>query len=642
MRTRLSKFRFSIRWKIILPFFLLAALITIGVVVLISRTVHEADDVRFYRQVVDSGQQAVDEVVRSEKRLLEVQRAIANTEGVAEAVALRDAETLRARVLQLVINTETDMAVILDRGGTSLLAVRKSSPDAPAGEYITVRGEDFYREWPFVQRLLKLTGPVAGDGEEGGKQVGLHAVRLGEKDEYVFLVGGALEEENGAVFGAVLAGEYLSNQAALLSEVSNARVTVYDAETGSVLATVFDENDPWDPPGLALTPGLVETALRPDGSDQPYRTIGVAGQSYGEVLTRYSARDGEEELGVLGISLLGGEDPDALYRQYQERIQAIAWYGLIVLALVLLVGLLVSAWITRPIVQLREASNSVIEGDLDMYVPEGGRDEIGDLSRSFNRMVTGIREESFYRTILGESSDAETKDQLRRTIVMGGGVTEGQRLKAAVLYTCVRGLARNPEHDEPTQVIEEVGRVIQTILAIIREHSGVPQEVTGDSVGAYFGVLPRNLPLQVSTLQATHAGMEILDYLHRVNERRTAEGLAALDAGIGIATGVAIAGAIKGRDSLQYLLVGEPVSLSKRIQEVTRPISGGTLLISAQAHEYLSGGRSEFEFGRFGKTQLKDEGREVGVYEVVGRTSKLIDCSGLDLEERPTWPAVGA
>ncbi|TFH32072.1 MAG: hypothetical protein E4G99_13195, partial [Anaerolineales bacterium] len=110
--------RFSLRWKIIMPFMLLALVLGLGVVFLVNRQFSQADEVRFLRQLRDGGQQAADEIVRVEDRLLEVQRTIANTQGVPEALALLQAERLRSLILQTVVNTDTDVAVILDREGT--------------------------------------------------------------------------------------------------------------------------------------------------------------------------------------------------------------------------------------------------------------------------------------------------------------------------------------------------------------------------------------------------------------------------------------------------------------------------------------------------------------------------------------------
>jgi hypothetical protein len=128
--------RLSIRWKIILPFVLLATLLGLGAVVLINRQLAQAEQVRYLRQLRDSGQQAADEIVRLEARLLEVERVLANTQGVPEAVALSNAEQLRSLLLQMVVNSDTDVAVVLDRECTSLLAVRRTRPDS-AADYLS-------------------------------------------------------------------------------------------------------------------------------------------------------------------------------------------------------------------------------------------------------------------------------------------------------------------------------------------------------------------------------------------------------------------------------------------------------------------------------------------------------------------------
>jgi hypothetical protein len=202
-----ARVRFSIRWKIILPFILLALVLGLGVVFLVNRQFGQADEVRFLRQLRDSGQQATDEVVRIEDRLLEVQRTIANTQGVPEALALLQSERLRNIILQTVVNTDTDVAVVLDREGTSLLAIRKRQPDAPIGDYTTLRGEGYYQDWPFVQVILSSSQSGAGSIPE--KQAGLHSIFSNEDEYPVFFVGGPLIDEEGTVFGAVLVHQRL-------------------------------------------------------------------------------------------------------------------------------------------------------------------------------------------------------------------------------------------------------------------------------------------------------------------------------------------------------------------------------------------------------------------------------------------------
>jgi HAMP domain-containing protein len=57
----------------------------------------------------------------------------------------------------------------------------------------------------------------------------------------------------------------------------------------------------------------------------------------------------------------------------------------------LIAAYVLSRSITRPVAQLRDAAEKVSTGDLSATVPEGGDDEIGDLTESFERMIAAVR-----------------------------------------------------------------------------------------------------------------------------------------------------------------------------------------------------------------------------------------------------------
>jgi two-component system nitrogen regulation sensor histidine kinase NtrY len=72
----------------------------------------------------------------------------------------------------------------------------------------------------------------------------------------------------------------------------------------------------------------------------------------------------------------------------QQHIRAIA-YGVAAggILLAILASLWIAARVSRPIEQLAHAAKEVAAGNWETHVPQGGRDEIGTLARSFNRMT---------------------------------------------------------------------------------------------------------------------------------------------------------------------------------------------------------------------------------------------------------------
>ena len=76
-------------------------------------------------------------------------------------------------------------------------------------------------------------------------------------------------------------------------------------------------------------------------------------------------------------------------RRSQERIVA---SGLAAILLIVAISYLASRGILRPISLLSQGARRVAEGDLDVYLPVNGRDEIANLTLAFNDMANRIRE----------------------------------------------------------------------------------------------------------------------------------------------------------------------------------------------------------------------------------------------------------
>lgn len=612
--------RFSLRWKITLPFILLALLLALGATIAISRLSVQAEQLRFLRQLQDSGQQATDEIVRIEARLLELERAIANTEGVAGAVALGDAEALRERILGLIINAQVDVAVILARDGSSLLASRWMAGEVPE----ILRGEGYYREWPFVQEVLQLSPATSTvDGAATVKQAGLQVIRLGDEEVYVFFVAGPLVNENGTILGAVLVGEYLDEVVEAISQDARAAISIYEESTGQVISTTFDFAETWNPPGLSLTEDLIESAFAPQAESDPYRTIQIADQTYGEVLTPFVVRQGSVELGLVGIALLGAEDPDLAYQAYQQRVLSVIRVGAAGLLLVVLVGLLISHSITRPLINIADASAQVASGDLDTQVSERGSDEISLLAQTFNRMVEELREGAMYRSMLSRSMSPQMRDQIRASMQKGDSLVGGQSARGSVLFTELRGLSALENLQDPDELMQSIHVYFDGFVGIIQQHGGVLHKFDGKSFTAMFGILPRPLPPQVSALQATHAGLELLDFVAQLNNDRAAEGAPGLELGIGISTGTVVTGGLATEDQMHYTVLGDAVRVAETIERITQEPSSANLIISVETYRYLENVQSQFEFGRQGRAQI-GAGRQIEVYEVIGRTARLV------------------
>ncbi len=606
-----KRVRFSLRWKITLPFIFLALALGLGAAFLVNQLLRQTEEFQFLRQLVDSGQQATDAVVRIEVDLLEVERLVANTEGVSQAAALQNAEDLRARILPLVINAGVDVAIILDNQAVSLLAIRHR-PDGPAGDYEVLKGETIYQGWDFVSRILSGESDAIGD-----KNVGLEKITIGDHEPSVFFIGGPLRDNQGGVIGAALVGMYLENVVSRVSEEASANISIYDIATGGLLTSSLE---PQSNDSLILSSSHRDAALSSVTDQNLVRNISVSGSTYTEILTEFQARQGTSDLGILGISLLQTPVEDALL----ENVFTVARYGAIALVLVVAIGLLLSNTITRPLVEIAVASEQVAAGNLDSFVKTRSNDEIGVLAQSFNSMVKELRGGLPQPS---ESMDSrptvESTTQVPSKAV--GETDEPTTFEASIMAADLSSFIRGSEFSNPKSILKTLNECYSAMLPIIHQHEREISQFDGDVLDAFFGILPNPSSLEESALYATHAGLEILGFVERWNSQRSKRGLPALEMWLGITCGQVIAGGIGELSQLRFSVIGDTVQEARSIQEICREMGRGSLLISEKTYQILTKAHQQFKFGRYGKARLRHSSLSITVYEVNGRRTRILD-----------------
>ena len=94
----------------------------------------------------------------------------------------------------------------------------------------------------------------------------------------------------------------------------------------------------------------------------------------------------------LGGYLVSTVESSVAYGALQRSQEKLVASGIAAILLIILVSYLASRGILRPISLLSQGAKRVAGGDLDVYLPVSGRDEIADLTVAFNDMANKIRE----------------------------------------------------------------------------------------------------------------------------------------------------------------------------------------------------------------------------------------------------------
>jgi signal transduction histidine kinase len=124
---------------------------------------------------------------------------------------------------------------------------------------------------------------------------------------------------------------------------------------------------------------------------------------------------------LIGYLLTGiGPQEQAFNRRLNTSI---VWAGVLASFVALLLGLLLTGTVTKPLRVVRDAAKRIAAGDLSYRVPVYARDEIGELAQQFNEMAAALeRDEQLRRTMM-----ADIAHELRTPLAVIRGQVEALR-----------------------------------------------------------------------------------------------------------------------------------------------------------------------------------------------------------------------
>jgi adenylate cyclase len=128
---------------------------------------------------------------------------------------------------------------------------------------------------------------------------------------------------------------------------------------------------------------------------------------------------------------------------------------------------------------------------------------------------------------------------------------------------------------------------------------------------------PREMP--DSAYRAVLTALEIRAGLAKLNASLVDVMDTPLRIGVGINTGVALAGAVGTHDRQEYTVIGNTVNLAARIDGLNKQFPGEDILISEWTLEALGDRRDEFEFTSLGTVPIRGKNEPVAIWSVKGK-----------------------
>jgi class 3 adenylate cyclase len=212
------------------------------------------------------------------------------------------------------------------------------------------------------------------------------------------------------------------------------------------------------------------------------------------------------------------------------------------------------------------------------------------------------------RELFRKFATAEVAEEVLTT----GGSLDGpyKEVEASVMFSDIRSYTSITETLPPADTIELLNTYYTLTFDAIAGQGGIVNQMLGDGLMALFGA---PVPLADHRDRAVHAALDMLEMMDAFNQDQARRGAVEVRIGIGIASGLLVAGFTGTRQRMTYTAVGDAVNLAAHLEAHTKVV-GRPILIDENTRSGLGEG---FRVESHGPTRIKTRSQAVPIYSVV-------------------------
>lgn len=310
-------------------------------------------------------------------------------------------------------------------------------------------------------------------------------------------------------------------------------------------------------------------------------------------------------IGVLGVDLKDENMREAL----RQSTVASAVIVFVALVAALIVSVLFGDQLTRGVRALDSVVREFALKKFSARAPVTSKDEIGNLSASFNTMAQTIDDNTRHLQQLlaayGRFVPHSFLNFLRKDSVIDLRLGDHVEEQMTVLFSDIRSFTSLSEKMSPRENFDFINAFLKRVGPVIRAHGGVIDKYIGDAVMALFPGYAE---------EAVHAAIGMQRKVAEYNEARVARGYAPIQIGVGLHAGRLILGTVGEDERMNSTVISDAVNLASRLEGVTKRY-GARIVVSdailAQLRE-----KEAFRIRYLDRIQVKGKQDAVAIHEV--------------------------
>jgi adenylate cyclase len=276
-----------------------------------------------------------------------------------------------------------------------------------------------------------------------------------------------------------------------------------------------------------------------------------------------------------------------------------------------------NAWVTRSLEYVVRMNTTDYHADTELQLPDGSTRAVNlttapllDLDNKAIGYMVVLDDITREKRVRSTMSRYMAKEVVDRLLASGEEMLKGSSHVATVLFSDIRQFTMLTEAMSPQQTVAMLNEYFSEMVDVVLRHGGMLDKYIGDALMAIFGAPVEDVG---DADRALTVSAEMIRALEQLNMRRVGEGLAAIDIGIGLATGEVLAGSVGSVKRMEYTVIGDTVNLAARLESANKHY-GTRVLISGPTAKALT---KPALLRRLDVLQVKGKSLPTDVYELM-------------------------
>jgi len=179
------------------------------------------------------------------------------------------------------------------------------------------------------------------------------------------------------------------------------------------------------------------------------------------------------------------------------------------------------------------------------------------------------------------------------------------------MFSDIRGFTTLSEQLTPEALVSLLNEYLTAMTNIVFKYDGLLDKYIGDAIMAVFGA-PIDQPDHA--LRAGRTAIEMMDELHRLQDKWRSENRPIIDIGIGINSGDMVVGNMGSEMRFDYTVMGDNVNLASRLEGLNKEY-GTHIIVSEYTQERI---KDELLTRELDAVRVKGKKLPVRIFELLG------------------------